>query len=134
MADDERGRTIAIPGPYLSGPDYEVGYANGFDGRPAASRESEVYMNGWADGYKARQETRIVLRDIDNRDGDTPYEFEGEAQQIIGYLDGPLRRDLRDPAASIPALSAAIEAVREGDLPNANEHLKSLGVHLRRPE
>ena len=61
----------------------------------------------------------ITLRDIANRGDDgAPYEFEGTPDQIIGYLDGPLRRDLRDD--STLDVEGAIAAVRRDDLITAN--------------
>lgn len=69
----------------------------------------------------------IILRDIDNRGEDgVPYEFSGDTNQIVGYLDGPLRRDLRDPEAAW--LGEAIEHVRSGDLDAANAILNSKAV------
>jgi hypothetical protein len=72
----------------------------------------------------------ITLRDIDNRGDDgAPYEFTGTAEQIIGYLDGPLRRDLRDDSAL--DIEGAIAAIRRDDLITANGILnRGAAVHL----
>lgn len=79
-------------------------------------------------------EPRYTLRDIDNRDDDeAPYEFTGTAEQIIGYLNGPLRSDLV-ATYDTSRLDSAIEAVRTGDLEAANEHLADMAVHLRRAD
>lgn len=74
----------------------------------------------------------ITLRDIDNRDDDGgPYEFSGTTDQICGYLDGPLRGDLRD--ASSVDVDSAIAAVRAADLATANKILnRDAGVYLPR--
>ena len=62
---------------------------------------------------------KIRLRDIDNRGDDgAPYEFTAEPEKVIGYLDGPLRRDLRDP--EVAWLGEAIAKVRSGDIDGAN--------------
>ncbi len=38
---------------------------------------------------------RITLRDIDNRDhAGAPFEFSGDVEEVVTYLDGPLRGDL----------------------------------------
>lgn len=72
---------------------------------------------------------KITLIDIDNRDGDgAPYEFTKGATSVCGYLDGPLRRDLRDATG----LDEAIAHVRAGDLDAANAILnKRMSVYLR---
>lgn len=70
----------------------------------------------------------ITLRDVDNRDDDgTPYEFTGDTEQVSAYLDGPLRRDLRDDTR----LSEAIRLVRAGEIGGANEILRRMSVYLR---
>ena len=72
----------------------------------------------------------ITLRDIDNRDGDgAPYEFTGTAEEICGYLDGPLRRDLTNNHDD--DLFDAMEAVGRGDIDAANAILRPMSVHLR---
>lgn len=79
---------------------------------------------------------RLTLRDIDNRDGDVPYEFTGSRKQVIGYLEGPLRSDLREGEGQTrggEAIRLAAEAIQHGDLATANEHLKWLGVQVRLP-
>ena len=71
------------------------------------------------------------MRDLDNRDEDgAPYEFTGSLDQVAGYLDGPLRSDLTDPAASAADLDAAIEHVRGGRLASANLLLKPMSIRL----
>lgn len=72
--------------------------------------------------------TQITLRDIDNRDGDEPYESTGTVEQVCGYIDGPLRRDLIGGDAE---LAEVLAAVRSGDLEAANAILQTWAVHLR---
>lgn len=72
--------------------------------------------------------TKITLRDIDNRDGDAPYEFTGTPEQVCGYIDGPLRSDLTEPRDD--DLAEAMSAVRSGDLDKANAILRPMAVHL----
>ena len=72
----------------------------------------------------------ITLRDTDNRNDDgSAYEFTGPPAQIAGYLDGPLRSDLR-PGTTVD-VNAAIAAVTTGDLDSANQILNRFaGVYL----
>ena len=74
------------------------------------------------------EKAQITLRDIDNRDGDEPYQFTGTAEQVCGYIDGPLRRDLTEPHDD--DLAGAMAAVRRGDLPTANHVLNPMAVYL----
>ena len=73
----------------------------------------------------------ITLRDIDNRD-DTgkPYEITTAVESVIGYLDGPLRRDLSEPAIGGPDIDEAIGHVRAGRLDEANALLNHMNVWL----
>lgn len=75
---------------------------------------------------------KITLRDIDNRDGDAPYEFTGSAEQVCAYLDGPLRSDLT--CNHDDDLAEAMSAVRAGDLDAANAILRPMAVYLHSPE
>lgn len=74
-----------------------------------------------------------TLRDIDNRgDNGEPYEFTGTADEVCGYIDGPLRGDLihdRDGT-----LSEAMRLVTADDLDGANDLLRPMSVHLRRAD
>lgn len=73
--------------------------------------------------------TEYLLSDIDNRDGDgAPYEFHGEAEKVIGYLDGPLRHDTLP--GSVWKVDVAIGMVREGRFKEAHEVLHHLGIDL----
>lgn len=75
--------------------------------------------------------SQITLRDVDNRDdAGAPYEFTGTPEQIVGYLDGPLRGDLLDKGADW--LAEAIRLVTLGDLDGANALLNAnAAVYLR---
>lgn len=73
----------------------------------------------------------ITLRDIDNRDEDgAPYEITVAHESVIGYLDGPLRRDLTD-AVFGEDIDEAINHVRAGRLDAANKILNPMSVYLR---
>ena len=74
------------------------------------------------------EKPHITLRDIDNRDGDEPYQFTGTAEQVCGYIDGPLRRDLTEPHGD--DIAGAMEAVRRGDIEAANHVLNPMAVYL----
>lgn len=74
------------------------------------------------------EKAQITLRDIDNRDGDEPYQFTGTAEQVCGYIDGPLRRDLTAPHDD--DLAGAMEAVRRGEIESANHVLNPMSVYL----
>lgn len=76
--------------------------------------------------------SKITLRDIDNRDGDgTPYEFTGGPEQVVGYIDGAVRGDLRDPSVQGAKLDTAIKLIRAGNLPVANQILnRDFAVYL----
>lgn len=75
--------------------------------------------------------TEITLRDVDNRDdAGAPYEFTGTREQIVGYLDGPLRSDLLDKGGDW--LAEAIRLVTLGDIASANELTSArAAVYLR---
>lgn len=86
-----------------------------------------------ADRNKSTAEkAQITLRDIDNRDGDEPYQFTGTAEQVCGYIDGPLRRDLTEPHDD--ELADAMAAVRRGDIGAANHVLNHMAVYLSEGE
>lgn len=73
--------------------------------------------------------TLYRMVDMDNRDDDNiPYEFTGDAEKVIRYLDGPVRRDSLPP--SIAKLDAAIQALRAGDDSEAYGLAIGLGVYL----
>lgn len=64
--------------------------------------------------------SKITLRDVDNRDDNgAPFEFTGTREQIVGYLDGPLRGDLLDKGGDW--LAEAIRLVTLGDVTSANQ-------------
>lgn len=79
-------------------------------------------------GGQTTEKAQITLRDIANRDGAEPYQFTGTAEQVCGYIDGPLRSDLTDPRDD--DLADAMDAVRRGDLPTANHVLNPMAVYL----
>ncbi|MGZ0070000.1 hypothetical protein [Microbacterium arborescens] len=73
---------------------------------------------------------KITLQDIDNRDdAGAPFEFTGDVDEVVKYLDGPLRGDLTE-AASTADLDEAISALRAGDGEDASTRLRSFGVYL----
>ena len=74
------------------------------------------------------EKAHITLRDIDNRDGDEPYQFTGTTEEVCGYIDGPLRRDLTEPHDD--DLADAMDAVRRGDIEAANHVLNHMSVYL----
>lgn len=64
-------------------------------------------------------EKKYVLRDIDNRGDDgEPWETTGTLAELSGYVDGPLRGDLRDEARA--NLDPIVAEMREGRLSEAH--------------
>lgn len=73
----------------------------------------------------------ITLRDIDNRDDNgAPYEITTSVESVIGYLDGPLRRDLSDQEIGGPDIDEAIEHLRAGRIDEANALVNHMSVQL----
>jgi hypothetical protein len=76
----------------------------------------------------------ITLRDVDNRDENgAPYEITVAHESVIGYLDGPLRRDLTEPDLHADLIDAAIEHVRAGRIREANGLLNNMSIYLSVP-
>ncbi len=72
---------------------------------------------------------KIRLRDIDNRGDDmAPYEFEGSTETVIGYLNGPLRRDSTPDAHH--QIDEAIEFLKQGRVTEAAKVI-GLGIDLQ---
>ena len=75
------------------------------------------------------QPTQIHLSDPDNRDDvGGSYEFTGTAEQVIAYLDGPLRGDVMESGQ--PDLDTAIAALRAGHFEQAQHSAQAVGVWL----
>jgi len=71
---------------------------------------------------------KITLRDMDNRDGDgAPFEFIGTVGRAIGYIDGPLRKDLRE---SDPMVDRVIGLLRANVFGSAITMAKQWGLYL----
>lgn len=72
-----------------------------------------------------------LLRDLDNRGPDgEPFEARARAlSEFVGYVDGPLRSDVRSPEG-IAAVDAAIAALRDGAFAAAEARLRAVGVYL----
>ena len=71
------------------------------------------------------------LRDMDNRDDDgVPFEFSVPTlAEMIPYVDGALRGDVRDPEGQ-EAVDEAVDALRREWFQTAQARLKELGVYI----
>ena len=71
-----------------------------------------------------------VLKDMDNRDEDQrPFEVKAPTlAEFVGYVDGPLRSDVREEARE--SVDEAIDALRRENFPLAQQWLRELGVYL----
>lgn len=70
------------------------------------------------------------MRDLDNRDDDgAPWEVTDEPEKLIPYLDGPVRRDLTDPANE-SELDALIDAFKRHDLSVVQEAGRAFGIYV----
>lgn len=75
--------------------------------------------------------TTITLQDLDNRDDEwTRYQFTGTAEKVIGYIDGPVRRDLTEVAVSTGLLDSAIEHLRAERFVAAASLLDGFAIRL----
>ena len=74
-----------------------------------------------------------ILRDIDNRDAELPYETEPTTlAALAGYIDGALLSDLTDPSNADEVRRIAAE-MREGRLSDeADACLRGLSVYIRK--
>ena len=72
-----------------------------------------------------------VLRDVENRDDQgEPWEIASPTLTgFIGYVDGPLRDDVLTPK-DLEDVDAALEALRREWFPDAEKHLRKVGVYL----
>ena len=72
-----------------------------------------------------------VLCDMDNRDGGAPLEITAYTLfDFVGYVDGPLRRDVTSDEA-IEIVNNAVNALQRENFPLAKQHLREVGVYLR---
>ncbi|WP_102158717.1 hypothetical protein [Zhihengliuella halotolerans] len=73
---------------------------------------------------------RYHLSDPDNRDDQgASYEFTGTADQIVAYLDGPVRADTVESNA-YRAINRAITSLRAVDFEAARASARRVGVYL----
>lgn len=74
---------------------------------------------------------KITLRDIDNRDdAGAPFEFTGDVDSVVRYLDGAVRSDLTDGATAGADLDEAIALLRGGSVEMASGLLRPMSVYL----
>lgn len=74
--------------------------------------------------------TLIRLRDVDNRDDQNrPFVLRGSADDVIAYLEGPVRSDTRTRAGK-HAIENGVAAIRRGDLQRANKHLRIVSIDV----
>ncbi|MGJ3403238.1 hypothetical protein [Glutamicibacter sp. Je.9.36] len=72
--------------------------------------------------------TTITLRDMDNRDdAGAPFEFTDTTDQAIKYIDGPLRKDIREGGPLVDRLIALLRANVHG---SAIAMARHWGVYL----
>lgn len=77
--------------------------------------------------------TTLHLQDPDNRDDQgVGFEFTGTIDQVIGYLDGPLRRDVME--RSVHFVDYAIALLRARMFTPAFSYARQVGVYLTRSE
>ena len=75
----------------------------------------------------------VAITLIDAEDSDeygVPHTHTMSIASVIGYLDGPVRRDLSDPQFGEPEVDEAISLVRAGQIKEANAVLRPLGIRL----
>jgi hypothetical protein len=78
-------------------------------------------------------EQKYFLVDPDNRDDNgASFEFTGDAERVIKYLDGPVRRDVREESRF--NVDAAIAALRAGSLEAAEPFARNVGVYIHPAE
>lgn len=77
-----------------------------------------------------------ILRDIDNRDGDEPYETVPLALPMhAGYIDGPLLADLTNPNEHADDIRRIAAEMREGRLSDGDQTiLREMSIYMRKAE
>lgn len=75
----------------------------------------------------------LTLRDVDNRDeNEAPHEITARIDDVIAYLDGPLRADVISPSRGV--VDATIEHLRAGRIADAIETGKRVGAWISVPD